>query len=178
MFSIEEFPEEPQPPPLPGPCHRDPPESPWGGSSGSSPAATPTEGGGGGSGGGDPPPTFRGRSRSAPPVLWAARKYGRELRRMSDEFQLLKSHVVPQQKWGTAVSSVISDLRSAGAARRTHAAASLFLWGLGSMFEPKGYTLPDRRCRVYPMKTTNPTVSSQWSSIAKRVDDTILTGQP
>ncbi|XP_005003004.1 bcl2-associated agonist of cell death isoform X3 [Cavia porcellus] len=29
---------------------------------------------------------FRGRSRSAPPNLWAAQRYGRELRRMSDEF--------------------------------------------------------------------------------------------
>lgn len=32
------------------------------------------------------PSPFRGRSRSAPPNLWAARRYGRELRRMSDEF--------------------------------------------------------------------------------------------
>ncbi|XP_048368227.1 bcl2-associated agonist of cell death [Sphaerodactylus townsendi] len=30
--------------------------------------------------------TFRGRSQSAPPILWAAQRYGRELRRMSDEF--------------------------------------------------------------------------------------------
>uniref|UniRef100_A0A4X1VE31 BCL2 associated agonist of cell death n=1 Tax=Sus scrofa TaxID=9823 RepID=A0A4X1VE31_PIG len=30
---------------------------------------------------------FRGRSLSAPPILWAAQRYGRELRRMSDEFQ-------------------------------------------------------------------------------------------
>ncbi|XP_036404643.1 bcl2-associated agonist of cell death-like [Megalops cyprinoides] len=29
---------------------------------------------------------FRGRSRSAPPELWAAKRYGRQLRRMSDEF--------------------------------------------------------------------------------------------
>ncbi|KAM4714492.1 BCL2 associated agonist of cell death b isoform 2-T2 [Anableps anableps] len=29
---------------------------------------------------------FRGRSNSAPPSLWAAKKYGRQLRRMSDEF--------------------------------------------------------------------------------------------
>ncbi|KAK5876010.1 hypothetical protein CesoFtcFv8_027025 [Champsocephalus esox] len=29
---------------------------------------------------------FRGRSKSAPPALWAAKKYGRQLRRMSDEF--------------------------------------------------------------------------------------------
>ncbi|XP_066107988.1 bcl2-associated agonist of cell death [Saccopteryx bilineata] len=33
------------------------------------------------------PSPFRGRSRSAPPNLWAAQRYGRELRRMSDEFQ-------------------------------------------------------------------------------------------
>lgn len=32
------------------------------------------------------PSHFRGRSRSAPPNLWAAQRYGRELRRMSDEF--------------------------------------------------------------------------------------------
>ncbi|XP_051561080.1 BCL2 associated agonist of cell death b isoform X2 [Myxocyprinus asiaticus] len=36
--------------------------------------------------GGDP---FRPRSRSAPPVLWAAKKYGQQLRRMSDEFDIL-----------------------------------------------------------------------------------------
>ncbi|XP_013874483.1 BCL2 associated agonist of cell death b [Austrofundulus limnaeus] len=32
---------------------------------------------------------FRGRSKSAPPSLWAAKKYGRQLRRMSDEFDSL-----------------------------------------------------------------------------------------
>ncbi|XP_060922024.1 BCL2 associated agonist of cell death b [Limanda limanda] len=32
---------------------------------------------------------FRGRSKSAPPALWAAKKYGRKLRRMSDEFDSL-----------------------------------------------------------------------------------------
>lgn len=32
---------------------------------------------------------FRGRSQSAPPALWAAKKYGRQLRRMSDEFDSL-----------------------------------------------------------------------------------------
>lgn len=41
-------------------------------------AGTPTEGA-----------PFRGRSRSAPPALWAAKKYGRQLRRMSDEFDSL-----------------------------------------------------------------------------------------
>ncbi|TRY54153.1 hypothetical protein DNTS_034834 [Danionella cerebrum] len=29
---------------------------------------------------------FRGRSQSAPAALWKAKKYGRQLRRMSDEF--------------------------------------------------------------------------------------------
>ncbi|CAB1351365.1 unnamed protein product [Coregonus sp. 'balchen'] len=29
---------------------------------------------------------FRVRSQSAPPALWAAKRYGRQLRRMSDEF--------------------------------------------------------------------------------------------
>uniref|UniRef100_G3Q8B3 BCL2 associated agonist of cell death b n=1 Tax=Gasterosteus aculeatus TaxID=69293 RepID=G3Q8B3_GASAC len=32
---------------------------------------------------------FRVRSKSAPPALWAAKKYGRQLRRMSDEFDSL-----------------------------------------------------------------------------------------
>lgn len=32
---------------------------------------------------------FRRRTRSAPPALWAAKKYGRQLRRMSDEFDNL-----------------------------------------------------------------------------------------
>ncbi|XP_064359839.1 bcl2-associated agonist of cell death-like [Dromaius novaehollandiae] len=99
MFRLEEFPEEP--PALGRP--RDPPESPWGGTPTPSQPGTPTAeqrsrlgsdpagGRGGAEGGGGPPgeaPGFRGRSRSAPPVLWAALRYGRELRRMSDEFQL------------------------------------------------------------------------------------------
>ncbi|XP_041841488.1 BCL2 associated agonist of cell death b [Melanotaenia boesemani] len=41
-------------------------------------AGTPTEGF-----------PFRGRSKSAPPALWAAKKYGQQLRRMSDEFDSL-----------------------------------------------------------------------------------------
>lgn len=41
-------------------------------------AGTPTEGA-----------PFRARSKSAPPALWAAKKYGRQLRRMSDEFDSL-----------------------------------------------------------------------------------------
>ncbi|KAJ7996766.1 hypothetical protein DPEC_G00240420 [Dallia pectoralis] len=43
-------------------------------------AVTPTE-----ESGGEMAP-FRGRSQSAPPALWAAKKYGSQLRRMSDEF--------------------------------------------------------------------------------------------
>ena len=46
--------------------------------SGEEEAGTPTEGF-----------PFRGRSQSAPPALWAAKKYGRQLRRMSDEFDSL-----------------------------------------------------------------------------------------
>ncbi|KAJ8338047.1 hypothetical protein SKAU_G00370130 [Synaphobranchus kaupii] len=38
---------------------------------------------------GDEVQPFRGRSRSAPPELWAAMHYGRKLRRMSDEFDTL-----------------------------------------------------------------------------------------
>ncbi|XP_062391963.1 bcl2-associated agonist of cell death isoform X2 [Sardina pilchardus] len=48
--------------------------------------AEPAEGGGAseeGTGDGAP---FRGRSQSAPAALWAAKRYGRQLRRMSDEF--------------------------------------------------------------------------------------------
>ncbi|XP_075943047.1 BCL2 associated agonist of cell death b [Anarhichas minor] len=41
-------------------------------------AGTPTDGA-----------PFRVRSKSAPPALWAAKKYGRQLRRMSDEFDSL-----------------------------------------------------------------------------------------
>ncbi len=41
-------------------------------------AGTPTDGA-----------PFRARSKSAPPALWAAKKYGRQLRRMSDEFDSL-----------------------------------------------------------------------------------------
>lgn len=38
---------------------------------------------------GTPTDPFRVRSKSAPPALWAAKKYGRQLRRMSDEFDSL-----------------------------------------------------------------------------------------
>ncbi|XP_053908539.1 bcl2-associated agonist of cell death [Cuculus canorus] len=88
MFNLEEFPEEPwggsPPPSQPGTPPADsrlgsPPES-------------------GGSGGGSvpgAPPGLRGRSRSAPPALWAARRYGRHLRRLSDEFQ---REVLPRPK--------------------------------------------------------------------------------
>lgn len=51
-------------------------------------AGTPTEGA-----------PFRGRSRSAPPALWAAKKYGRQLRRMSDEFDSLLDKGVRRHHW-------------------------------------------------------------------------------
>ncbi|XP_060792312.1 uncharacterized protein bada isoform X2 [Neoarius graeffei] len=38
------------------------------------------------SGGASDGAPFRGRSQSAPAALWKAKKYGRQLRRMSDEF--------------------------------------------------------------------------------------------
>uniref|UniRef100_H3D8J8 BCL2 associated agonist of cell death b n=1 Tax=Tetraodon nigroviridis TaxID=99883 RepID=H3D8J8_TETNG len=60
-------------------------------------AGTPTDGA-----------PFRGRSRSAPPALWAAKKYGRQLRRMSDEFDSLLD------KGGMRKTS------SAGSARQMH----------------------------------------------------------
>ena len=55
---------------------------------------------------------------------------------------------------GYCSTSAISDLRSAGAARSTLAAASLFLWGLRSMFEPKGYMLPYRYMPGSPNEDT------------------------
>ncbi|MCJ8731553.1 hypothetical protein PDJAM_G00200830 [Pangasius djambal] len=66
------------------------------------------------SGDGDP---FRPRSRSAPPVLWAAMKYGRELRKMSDEFD-------------TLLDKGMKRVRSAGTARQMHTSPSWFnfLW--------------------------------------------------
>ncbi|XP_059574542.1 bcl2-associated agonist of cell death isoform X2 [Alligator mississippiensis] len=89
MFRLEEFPEEDA---CPGPGTPGTPETTRGGAP-SSPstdprtrlpsapsAAEPTEPG---------TPQFRGRSRSAPPVLWAAARFGRELRRMSDEFDVV-----------------------------------------------------------------------------------------
>ncbi|XP_076581191.1 BCL2 associated agonist of cell death b [Chaetodon auriga] len=56
-------------------------------------AGTPTEGA-----------PFRGRSKSAPPALWAAKKYGRQLRRMSDEFDSLldKGEMRKTRSAGTA----------------------------------------------------------------------------
>nr|XP_046237128.1 BCL2 associated agonist of cell death b [Scatophagus argus] len=56
-------------------------------------AGTPTDGA-----------PFRGRSRSAPPALWAAKKYGRQLRRMSDEFDSLldKGEMKKAKNAGTA----------------------------------------------------------------------------
>ncbi|XP_041821193.1 BCL2 associated agonist of cell death b [Chelmon rostratus] len=56
-------------------------------------AGTPTDGA-----------PFRGRSKSAPPALWAAKKYGRQLRRMSDEFDSLldKGEMKKARNAGTA----------------------------------------------------------------------------
>ncbi|XP_060792203.1 BCL2 associated agonist of cell death b [Neoarius graeffei] len=61
--------------------------------------------------------SFRPRSRSAPPVLWAAKKYGRELRRMSDEFD-------------TLFDKGMKRVKSAGTACQMHTSRSWFnfLW--------------------------------------------------
>ncbi|XP_067400146.1 bcl2-associated agonist of cell death [Emydura macquarii macquarii] len=45
---------------------------------------------------------FRARSRSAPPILWAAMRYGRELRRMSDEFDVALQVLPRPKSAGTA----------------------------------------------------------------------------
>lgn len=45
--------------------------------------------------------SFRRRSRSAPPALWAAKKYGRQLRKMSDEFDTLLDKGVRIAQWIT-----------------------------------------------------------------------------
>ncbi|XP_044038802.1 BCL2 associated agonist of cell death b [Siniperca chuatsi] len=60
-------------------------------------AGTPTEGA-----------PFRGRSKSAPPALWAAKKYGQQLRRMSDEFDSLLD------------KREMKRVRSAGTAKQMH----------------------------------------------------------
>ncbi|XP_030018465.1 BCL2 associated agonist of cell death b [Sphaeramia orbicularis] len=60
-------------------------------------ASTPTEGA-----------PFRARSKSAPPALWAAKKYGQQLRRMSDEFDSLLD------------KGEMKRVRSAGTARQMH----------------------------------------------------------
>ncbi|XP_012677671.2 BCL2 associated agonist of cell death b [Clupea harengus] len=57
---------------------------------------------------------FRGRSRSAPPALWAAKKYGQQLRRMSDEFDTLLS------------KADMRRVRSAGSARQMRKSSSWF----------------------------------------------------
>lgn len=60
---------------------------------------------------------FRPRSRSAPPALWAAKKYGQQLRRMSDEFDIL-------------LDKGMKRVKSAGTARQMHQSPSwlAFLW--------------------------------------------------
>ncbi|XP_026208847.1 BCL2 associated agonist of cell death b [Anabas testudineus] len=60
-------------------------------------AGTPTDGA-----------PFRARSKSAPPALWAAKKYGQQLRRMSDEFDSLLD------------KGEMRKVRSAGTARQMH----------------------------------------------------------
>ncbi|KAK2900099.1 BCL2 associated agonist of cell death b [Channa argus] len=60
-------------------------------------AGTPTDGA-----------PFRGRSKSAPPALWAAKKYGQQLRRMSDEFDSLLD------------KGEMRKVKSAGTARQMH----------------------------------------------------------
>ncbi|XP_008285076.1 BCL2 associated agonist of cell death b [Stegastes partitus] len=60
-------------------------------------AGTPTDGA-----------PFRGRSKSAPPALWAAKKYGQKLRRMSDEFDSLLD------------KGEMKRVRSAGTAKQMH----------------------------------------------------------
>uniref|UniRef100_A0A8C1K3R5 Bcl2-associated agonist of cell death-like n=1 Tax=Cyprinus carpio TaxID=7962 RepID=A0A8C1K3R5_CYPCA len=64
--------------------------------------------------GGDP---FRRRSRSAPPALWAAKKYGQQLRRMSDEFDIL-------------LDKGMKRVKSAGTTRQMRQSPSwlAFLW--------------------------------------------------
>lgn len=44
--------------------------------------------------------SFRRRTHSAPPALWAAKKYGQQLRRMSDEFDNLFDNKVRIQLLG------------------------------------------------------------------------------
>ncbi|KAK3546417.1 hypothetical protein QTP70_026377 [Hemibagrus guttatus] len=60
---------------------------------------------------------FRRRSRSAPPTLWAAKKYGRQLRKMSDEFD-------------TLLDKGMKRVRSAGTAHQMRTSSSWFnfLW--------------------------------------------------
>ncbi|KAM9500683.1 BCL2 associated agonist of cell death b [Clarias gariepinus] len=67
-----------------------------------------------GAGDGD---SFRPRSRSAPPAFWAAKKYGRELRKMSDEFD-------------TLLDKGMKRVKSAGAATQMRTSLSWFssLW--------------------------------------------------
>ncbi|KAJ8007810.1 hypothetical protein DPEC_G00098050 [Dallia pectoralis] len=55
---------------------------------------------------------FRVRSQSAPPALWAAKRYGRQLRRMSDEFDTWLD------------KGEMKRVRSAGAAKQMTASPS------------------------------------------------------
>lgn len=55
---------------------------------------------------------FRPRSRSAPPALWAAKKYGRQLRRMSDEFDGLLDKGVRKQLFRIIGADALDYLRN------------------------------------------------------------------
>ncbi|XP_076828556.1 BCL2 associated agonist of cell death b [Brachyhypopomus gauderio] len=70
-----------------------------------------------GASGGDGEDFFRRRSRSAPPILWAAMKYGRQLRKMSDEFD-------------TLLDKGMKRVKSAGVPPQMHSSSGwfAFLW--------------------------------------------------
>ncbi|KAI1902849.1 hypothetical protein AGOR_G00020410 [Albula goreensis] len=63
---------------------------------------------------------FRGRSQSAPAALWAAKRYGRQLRRMSDEFDT----------WLDKGGQEVKKGRSSASGRQMKASRSWFsfLW--------------------------------------------------
>ncbi|XP_035287502.1 bcl2-associated agonist of cell death-like [Anguilla rostrata] len=63
---------------------------------------------------------FRGRSQSAPAALWAAKRYGRQLRRMSDEFD----------SWLDRGGQEVKRGRGGGAGRQMKTSSSWFsfLW--------------------------------------------------
>lgn len=66
-------------------------------------AGTPTDGA-----------PFRARSKSAPPALWAAKKYGQQLRRMSDEFDSLldKGVRIRGQRWKKVLQGLKREIKA------------------------------------------------------------------